>query len=240
MELDGRVFVAPLRQLSQQANREVRPLIVMAVEAGFRSGEGLARTTNTTLRLLFPGGHAGYLDRFDLSRKADRQHVRERIMPAALANREAVVANPKVLEQVVFDHWRGRSAQRLEVVRTGRLAEAVAVLPDHEARIIIHGCDIWPRVDDQFTYDFDQARVAAWFFRDQCAWLEMSSIAATAAARAIYVRNSVKWLAEYLRRVREPNAAQVIRLVVRFAGLMERDPDARSVFPPSPKIEGAW
>ena len=106
----------------------------------------------------------------------------------------------------------------------------------------MYGVTLWPRPGNDFgTYDYDQIRVAAWTFRDWNMWLDK---AYSPGSRAIYIRNMIRWLVEYHRRVNptgEPHPSRkALSLIGVIAGLMEKNPAAECRIPCDPKIEGHW
>lgn len=80
-------------------------MILGAIDAGFATRNTISFKT-VSLRVLFTGGEWNYCNKFDLADRADRKKVAEYIMPAALAHRAEVIANPERLESIVADYWR--------------------------------------------------------------------------------------------------------------------------------------
>jgi hypothetical protein len=99
------VIGAALTAEDEVAATEVRDLILKSIDVGFITQTPL-QFERLSLRVLFPSAPKhGYCYRFDLMNKADREQVISRIMPAALANRDKVIAAPDQLESIVEQHW---------------------------------------------------------------------------------------------------------------------------------------
>lgn len=173
------------------------------------------------------------------------QHVRDRILPAALANRDAVITSPVDLENIVAAHWRRQDEAARQESASRKVTEAVRVMPAGEHEVMMFGVRLWPRVDHHLgTYDYDQLCAAIWYFRDFDAWLSGSISGRTPGSRAIIVRLSTRWPQEYLDRAYTPEARgkikKVYQLVHLLARLLEENPDGECVIPPTPRGEGQW
>ena len=236
----GRAYIGKL--VSGRGGKEIWALILSAIDQGF-----LVRNScnfpNPSLRVLFPLASAPYCRQFDLALPRDRAKIRDSVLPAAIANRGAVLANPDDLENIINAHQQRLAAAEQEAKKQRRIADALAAMPPNEREIIIFGERVWPNTDPS-AYDYDQVRAAVWYFRDLNGWLEQSPIAKSPQSRAIYIRNSMSWFLQYIGRsdpAHSPHKIKrVFHLVHRFAGLLETSPDAECVLPPSPHIEGEW
>ena len=252
-----RTMIGAVLAEKTKAAKEIRGLLLQAIDVGFVTTTALG-FEKISLRTLFPGAPRGYCTRFNLADKADRETVISRIMPAAIANRDKVIASPDQLESIVNQHWSGVQQTARAVEHEAKAKVALAVMPASEAETIMFGARLWPRVDDRFgEYDYDQLRAAIWYFRDIDNWLIGSRVGNSPASRAIVIRLSVRWFHEYTIRAFKggkydheqaergaydaaSRVRRIYRLIHAIAGLLEENPDGACVMPVSPKIEGQW
>jgi hypothetical protein len=233
----GRVVNAP-------GGKEVWSLILTAIDAGFLTPTE-TEFTSATLCILFPRGDRTYCRRFNLANAKDRQQVIARIMPAALANQDAVLAAPGQLEQIVAAYWQRRQDVAREAAARERVSAALQAMPADQREVFMFDTRLWPRVDPQHgEYDYDQLCAACWYFVDLDAWLSGSISGKSPGSRAIITRLSTRWMQEYIDRSYSVEARgkikKVYQIVQLIAGLLERNPEGRCVVPPTPKIEGQW
>jgi hypothetical protein len=240
---DTRATVA--KAIHGRGGKEVLSLIMEAIDGGILTPTGAA-TQKATLRLLIPDGPIRYCTQFDLTNRKQRAHVRNVLWPIILANKAEVIASPGDLENIINTHRDKKVAELAAAKRQEHTTRKVAeVRSSGQDECIMFGVRLWPRLDNHFgTYDYDQIRAAAWYFRDFNEWMSQSRIGQSPGSRAIYARLSVKWLGEYLLRAytatdRE-KMQKVFSLVRTIAGLLEKAPEAECVFPVSPKVEGQW
>jgi hypothetical protein len=238
--LESRARVT-IKQACSKKGGAVWALILKALDAGF-----LAPThtnfNSATMRILFPNGDTTYCGRFDLTDRNERKKVEDYIMPAALANRETVIAAPETLEGIVVAHWQREQA----AVIKRKTDDAVRDLPSEQQEIVMFGQRLWPRTEHQFgTYEYKQLCAAIWYFKGQNEWLACSKVGETPGSRAILMRLSIRWLSEYadvdcVADETRGKVKKVYQLIQMLAGLLERNPNGECVAPSSPKIEGQW
>lgn len=227
-----------------RGGKEIWALILQAVDAGF-----LTRTetqfATMNLRILFPCIPKAFGNRFDLIAPKDRQKVRDDIMPAALANRTAILASPERMEFILIAHGRAQEDAARNRAAKRRVDDALRAMPVSQREVIMFGERVWPRVDHRLgSYEYDQLCAAIWYFSDLNSWLESSTSGASAKSRAIIIRLSTRWPEEYIDRACDGDARakmkKVYSLVHTITRLLEDNPGAECVMPPTPKIEGQW
>jgi hypothetical protein len=180
--------------------------------------------------------------RFDLTNPKHRMQIRDVIMPAAIANAQAVIERPNEIEAIVAAHVQAQATAARQAAIEHKLAEAVQRMPATEYQIVGFGQTLWPRLDDrQGTYDFDQVRAAVWTFRDLDNWLKMVTVDSGVGSRAIRIRLSTKWYGEYLLRTqRDSPVRKIISLVQHITRLMEQAPEGECKWPDYPIAEAQW
>jgi hypothetical protein len=197
-----------------------------------------------TARVLFPNSPRTFWQKYNLTDARSRVHVRDVIMPAAIANREAILAAPKQIEEILAAHMRKEGIAARQANEERKHAEALQRLPSTECEVIIFGERLWPRPDNA-TYDFDQLRAAVWYFRDLNTWLSGSRDGASVGSRALILRLTTKWFGEYVQRAIESSRDQakirrVFTLIDQLTRLLERNPEGECRWPPTPTAEGQW
>lgn len=133
----------------------------------------MTRGTNPqtpNIKLLFPDAPIGWAKNYLLSEPKDRAYIHDELMPAAIANKDAIIAEPEKIETILREHFArvGHAKKIAEVERKAGIAKTV--MNPLEKEVILFGKRFWPIVDKtQFDYDYDQL-TAAWFtFND--VWL---------------------------------------------------------------------
>jgi hypothetical protein len=233
------------KAIHSRGGKEVLSLIHEAIDSGILKPTGAA-TKKPTLRVLIPDGPVKYCAQFNLMKQKQRAHIRDVLWPIVLANKEAVIANPGNLEAIVNGHKHKQVTAIAAAMREEETArKVVESWRSGEHECIMFGVRLWPRMDNHFgSYDYDQVRAAAWYFRDFNEWMSQSRIGQLPGSRAIYARLSVKWFGEYLVRAYSVNEREkmqkVFSLVRTIAGLLDKAPDAECIYPVSPKVEGQW
>jgi hypothetical protein len=232
------------RAAKARGGKELWSLILASIDAGL-----LTRTESVfsklSLRILVPDCPKSFAMEFDLGRSKDRQRVRDEIMPAAMLNREAVIAEPHRLPEILTEHRTRQAQASRDAAAKQRLADAVRTMPAEQQEIVMFGERLWPRVEHQFgTYDYDQICAAIWYFRDLDGWVQGGLSGKTPGSRAIIARLSTRWPQEYIDRALSPDTRgkikKVYQLVHLLARLLEENPEGECVVPPTPKIEGQW
>lgn len=198
--------------------------------------------TMINLRLVLPDAALPYAMRYNLLKSNDRKVVAEDILPAAIANREAYLANPEDLERIVARHGKPDPA----TIRVARQEAAMRRAADAgQQRIVVFGELMWPH--EQGLYDYDQIRCAIWVFKDFRAIFHAPP-GQHPGSQADYIKVSMIWLNQYIARIQVSEPAErhthkmlrVLALLHKIADLMQRNPTGECVFPYSPKVEGEW
>lgn len=159
------------RVIKARHGKEIWNLILQCYDAGFLRDSTYAPggTPNLSLMLLFPRTPVSYAKRYMVTDQKDRDTIRERIIPAAMAHRDELLAAPDKLEQIVQKYERANREQAVAKVREQRLATARQNLDPTQPEVILYGHHFWPILDiddpDQ-RYDYATLTAAAWFFAD--------------------------------------------------------------------------
>lgn len=227
-----------------RGGRQIWDLVLQAID-GRVCTPNHAAIGKPNIRLVLPDidlRHRNpFADQFDLTRPAHRTMIQDVVLPAVIANREAYLANPADLEQIVRRHGvppapppPDRQAAALR-----RATEA------GQQRIVVFGEEMWPH--EQGLYDYDQIRCAIWIVKD-LETLISAPPSTSPVGRADYVKVSLIWLNQYIARLKtrapaDRHADKVLRLLAmthKVADLMQRNPTAECIFPHSPNVEGQW
>lgn len=221
-----------------RGGKEVWSLVLAALDQGFLTPTDMALRREVTARILFPTAPAAWGRKYDLGDRKTVAHVRDVIMPAAIANKEAILAAPDKIAEILARHeQQNRKAQVVQ-----RQVAAVSALPNHQQEIVVFGERLWP-APPSAMYDYDQLRAAVWYFRDINTWLESSIVGKTVGSRANTIRHTTKWPWEYASRNLSHDRAKmqkVYSLIDELTRLMERRPDGECKWPPTPTSEGQW
>jgi hypothetical protein len=219
--------------------KQIWELIATALDGGL-----LVETARTniapTLQLLFPLAPTGYARRFDLTKLPQRKQVKDQILPAMIACRDKLLAEPDRMREIMAEYEQERITQQREVVVEQRRSTAVAAMPPTEQELMMFGQTVWPRLDiRQGDYDYDQVRAAIWTFRDYESWNQMAK--EDTGSHALRIRNSLRYLGEYLQRTDRNNpTAKIFSLIIWFSRLMEKNPKGECKWPMYPHVEGQW
>jgi hypothetical protein len=160
--------------LKGRHGKEIWELMLQCYDAGFLRDSKYAPggTPNLSLMLLFPRTPVPYAKRYMVTDQKDRDTIRDRIIPAAMAYRDELLAAPDSLEQIVQRHERVTREQAAAKAREQRLETARQKLSPTEPEVILYGHFFWPIIDiadpDQ-RYDYATLAAAAWFFADALA-----------------------------------------------------------------------
>jgi hypothetical protein len=88
------------KAIHDRGGKDVLSLIYAAIDLGILKPTGAA-TKKPTLRLLIPDAPPTYCAKYDLRNRKQRNHVRNVLWPIILANKDAVIANPRDLEAII-------------------------------------------------------------------------------------------------------------------------------------------
>jgi hypothetical protein len=242
--------------------KEIWGMILTAIDHGLVVENNIV-PQELTLRVLFPQGLRGFCMRFNLTDRADRRQVREVILPAMIANRDELLANPQRLEEIVKTYRRAQNAPRM--IAAAPAASGPKHLPDAESEVTMYGRQYWPKPDPTSSaYDFMSLQFAVAAFKDWESWLLHGD--PSPVGRAIMVRNMTKWVGFYCvgaareteqklyearRRIAELEGSaappqnevlastkirRLFELIRNLASDLERDPTGRCVYPNAPLI----
>jgi hypothetical protein len=145
------------RLLRTKAASDVWDLLLRSVDAGFLRADNVATTRTASLRLLFPQVPLRYARQFDLEKPVDGRRVRDQILPAAVAHRDAVTANPGDLERIVREYHAAQAAETQAKEAAVKLAAAIAAMAPDEGEIAVYGLHLWPKPDPTMPYTYPQA-----------------------------------------------------------------------------------
>jgi hypothetical protein len=195
-----------------------------------------------TLNLLFPSATRGYVTRFDLTNQAQRKEIATKLLPAMIACRDQLFADPGNVQQIIEGYYKQRADETKAAAEEARIAKAMATLASGQQELRMFGKILWPRLDPgQGEYDYDQIRCAIWTFHDLDTWNEQVNGDNGVASRAIRIRLSTKWYSEYLLRNGRDNQMRVVfRLVSYLTRLFEHNPQGECKMPIYPLKEAEW
>lgn len=232
------------KALRGRGGKVIWSLILQAIDEGFlRRTETQFATAN--LRILFPGIPKAFGAKFDLTSVDKRQQVRDIVMPAAIANREVIIASPEQMESILITHAQRQHEAVREQATRRRVDEAVRAMPSDQREVIVYGVRLWPRIEHRFgSYEYDQLCAAIWYVKDLDAWLQGGASGNSVRSRVILIRHSTRWPEEYIERSigvdERTKIKKLYQLVHTIAGLLESNADGECIIPPTPKIEGQW
>ena len=153
-------------------------------------------------------------------------------MPAAIVNREAILAEPDRIEEIIDDYRREQKEEVYKQVQTQQLAKAVSQLPVTQQQVVVFGETLWPVVDS--SYDYDQLRAAVWYFRNISGLLSDGRDNSIGSI-AIGIRQSIKFLSEYATHRSDQKKMQTIFSLVRNVTILwEQNPKAECKWPMYP------
>jgi hypothetical protein len=211
----------------KRGGKEIWSLILQAKDEGFLTR--LAEPTIPTIKFLFPDAPASWTKNYLLTEAKDRAYVRDELMPAAIANKDAIVAAPEQIEIILREHF-ARVGHAKKMAEVERKAEATRqVMNPNEKEIILFGKRFWPIVEKtQFDYDYNQL-TAAWFaFND--IWL-MARLGNSPGGCAHGVRFAVQRLIRYSNGQESTPVRNNFRLVfgamLAIADALEANPGGK-------------
>jgi hypothetical protein len=206
-------------------------MILTAIDAGFLTTTD-ASITKCSLRVLLPNAPARYCSTFDLTKPADRKMIQEKLWPVIVANRDAILAAPEDLENIIRSHAE-RLRKEAEAERQAQKVEtAKASMKSGEAEVILFGKRFWPIIDPshpELVYDYERLRRAAWTFRELHTVMRLSPDPAPKSC-ALRLRHAIKFLNGYMD-------AQVMRLLVDMSRALEQNPQGEERLPEMPNLD---
>lgn len=154
----------------ERAGKQIWKLLTTALDAGLITENNHA-FGEPTLRLLFPLAPNGFSRRFNLSNLKQRLRVENSVLPAMIACRDELMAEPENIERIIMRYESEHRAKQRAVVVAEKRSVAVAALRSVEQELMMFGQTVWPRIDtSRGEYDYDQVRAAIWTFRDFESW----------------------------------------------------------------------
>jgi hypothetical protein len=232
--------------LGNRGGKDLVALMREVRDTGFLQ-EHNASITRPSLRLLFPDASVRYANKFDLLKPADRKTVREQILPAVVAHRERLLADPGSIEQIVDEYWKAKREAELAARREAVLTQKLGQMAENERETIMFGEMLWPRLDERRgIYDYNQLRSAIYIFREFQTLADGQSPGST----RIYAKQLMRWFDNYINLFcKAPDGSTPIevagiraitRLVRLLGDLFAANPDGECRYAPSPHVEGEW
>ncbi|HZZ26115.1 MAG TPA: hypothetical protein VFE60_27770 [Roseiarcus sp.] len=223
-------------------------MILTAIDAGLLTKTGYtAATERLSLRVLFPDERAkNYCRGIDLSTAQEIKRVRDFILPAMVANKDAILADPSQIAQIMNRAEYDARIKANEAAAVARLTERRAALPTHEHEVVMYGEVFWPNPrPDVIAYTYDQCRAACWYFYETDQLYKVTAGGGDdVKGRAMMMRFSTRWFAQYADREMSSEdrdrIKRVFQLVHAMANAMEINPTGASRRPPSPTTDGEW
>lgn len=230
------------RTVQARGGREIWSLILQAIDEGFVTRNDMALAT-VTARVLFPGSPRAWWQRYDLTNQKHRTELRDVIMPAAIANKEAILKAPHDIERILRLHAHNQAVAAEKEAKQRKIDAARKVMPANQSDIVMFGEWLWPA--PEATYDYDQLCCAIWMFEDLNRWFSLSTVGQGAGSRAQMMRFTTKWISEYINHrsgayLTYTKITKIYTLIDHLSRLLERNPGGECRVPPTPKIEGQW
>lgn len=212
--------------------KEIWTLLLWSIDHGFLTKDTAGSVKAPTLRLLFPALPVRIADRFDLSSTKSRREIRERILPAVEAHRDAILADPSLFLDIIRSHWLALDAKKQAENAEAKVAAARQAMADGEEEVVLYGQRLWPQVDARITYTYGEVCAAAWTFRDLLNWIGSQE---TPKGRAILIKRTTRWLAGLAKETSAESVRRTLTLIAQIATYYEQSPDGVVIYPTSPK-----
>jgi hypothetical protein len=192
LDKDARSIVG--KAISGRGGADIYDMILKALDLEFLqpNRRSLGRPN---LRMLFSRGSRAFCQRFDLTNNKRRATVRNEIFPAMIANREAILAAPDSLEEIIDKHKERLVQRARDASDEARFALAREKMGSGEQEIVMYGQRFWPVIDNRMgVYDYQTLCLAIWHFQDQLRWVSTSRAGENVASQVIMLRLGTKWL----------------------------------------------
>jgi hypothetical protein len=115
----------------------------------------------------------------------------------------------------------------------------MARTPTDEHEVIMYGVTLWPCIDEQLPYTYDQLATATFHFDELRRMAQFHNN--PLAARGRHIRHASKWLAQFVWQLPDSPARislrRVFELVNRLTRLMEQNPDGHCLLPLRPNLD---
>jgi hypothetical protein len=201
-------------------------ILLQAIDAGFVTAENAPNTDVPSARLLFAGAPVA-MSRYKLDHPKDVETLCE-MMPLAIAQRDAILAAPAQMETIIRDHRR-------QIVTETKLATAKDSMPASENEVVMFGRHFWPRVTDDFVYEYRHLQTAVFFFEDIRRPLDEKHGQESVPN---VIRHTNKWLLHFAQTMNQRESQIVHGLVVELSRAMEKTPNATdNKLPKRPSME---
>lgn len=206
-------------------------LILTAMDNGFLVPNSVS-PKEANIGVLFPSAPHRFRSQYSLLKSADVAVIETDIMPAALANRHAIVSIPQDIEETIAAHMRqlrnAITAQRQII----KLEAARAVMKAKETDVVVFGRRFWPIIDldhPDLAYDYETLRHAVWTFRElhQVSRLGSDSSPKSCAVR---IRHVIKFLTGYIDK-------KIMRLLHDMSRALQETPDGEERLPDMPNMD---
>jgi hypothetical protein len=219
---------------------EIWSLILQSIDAGFLTPTGY-EPQHATARLLFPNAPPKWANNILLTDTRDLTTVRDQIMPAALANRGAILKAPDQMDRILREHAQRMLSERNANQHRERTEAAKAAMPASESEVIMFGRQFWPSFNAVVPYDYDQLAAAVFFFEDANRLARLNSDGSPKSC-GIRVRQLVKWLSQYVDRQAHDSPARnnikgVLSLVVELTRALACNADGSCIRPKKPDVD---
>jgi hypothetical protein len=220
----GRAIISSLAK--ERGGKELWSLFLQAKDAGF-----LTRGTDPkipTIKMLFPDAPISWAKNYLLTEAKDREYIRDELMPAAITNRDAIIAEPERIEIILREHFGRVGHAAKKVIDEKKLVAARKTMSGDHKDVVLFGKRYWPLIDkSHFDYDFEQLSAAWWSFNDM--WI-MARLGNSPGACAHGIRFLVGRLQRFVSGqdagspVRE-NMRRMLYVIADLADALEACPD---------------
>jgi hypothetical protein len=224
--------------------KEIWQLILDSIDNGLLRVQKGQENEGFSARMLFtdcPGRTE--LSRLELTNRVHRKRVRDEIMPAAIANKEAIIAEPHRIAEILQAHKNRLAKERLESLEKKHLEKAVSAMEPGQEEVIVYGKHYWPPAYD---YNYDQIRCACWHFVGMQAYMLGGAHPKSVESSAIAIRHAMKWIREYVAyrgdtdSIGQQNVKKIFDLVQAITQAWEANPEAPCKWPALVHREGKW
>lgn len=207
--------------LNKKGGAKIWDLILQAMDAGFLTTNSIC-PNEINLGILFPNAPQRFRGSRLLIDKNDLKVVTDQIMPAAIANRNAILADPDNIESIIRDHAvRLRDAAMAEQYAK-KIQAAKATMKADEHEVVIFGKTFWPIFDwdPELAYDYETLRVAVWTFRE-LHLMARSTSDPSPRSSALHIRYSIK----FLWRCADKQMRKILHLITDLTRALEANPN---------------
>jgi hypothetical protein len=243
MFTDRNIWAALRDNIKGSAGKEIWELILLAIDQGFiRPSNVTSKLLNA--KLLFTGVSIGTeLSHWNLATPKHRKHVQEIIMPAAIANKQAILAEPHKVMEIVDKYLQQQDEERQQEKKAKEVQVAVAQMLPGQQQIVTYGETMWPASVNGSSYDYDQIRAACWHFRSIQNLLVNSPQNSSVQSEALLIRDSLKWISEYATHLgKQEKMSRIFKLVRAISFSLEKNAKGECKWPHHPhgNEEGKW